>query len=509
MKRKLLPLPIIVGALSLSGCSFFDIVTSSGTTSQGSWSGEKQALTYTQEDLNDVYYHDYCSFMPTTGTPKLLVLPVAFTDSSDFIDEEDKVEIKENLQKVCFGTTEDTGWHSINSYYLAESYGKCNIQGEVADWYTCAYSYDRVTTSDYSDKIAQAAVDNWKTNNPDKVSSYDTDGDGYIDGVIIVYGGPNYGNSSILGRHRQNENMWAYTTWLSTSANTESPNPNVYIWASYDFMEKDTSNGVLIDGHTYIHEMGHVMGLDDYYDYAKKGEWAGGYSMQDYNVGGHDPYSMMAFGWVDPYVPTCNATITINSFESSGDVILLSPDFSSNSAFDEYILLELYTPNGVNEHDSRYQYNSSYPKGPTKPGIRIWHVDSRLLKITSSTKRGKTSEYYSITNTIDPTEGSYIVGCTNTTYTGNRDTDAYTSLASELRKYKLLQLIRCGDYTGSYTNEILTYDYLFTEGDEFSLTTYYGYFENLTRLNNGSSLDWNVTINSVSSTSASITVTKE
>ena len=68
---------------------------------------------------------------------------------------------------------------------------------------------------------------------------------------------------------------------------------------------------------------------DGDYDYGWNSyTFAGAFSMQDHNVGGHDPFSMMALGWVDPYVPTESSTITLQPFESSGDVILLSPNFS-------------------------------------------------------------------------------------------------------------------------------------------------------------------------------------
>ena len=254
--------------------------------------------------------------------------------------------------------------------------------------------------------------------------------------------------------------------------------------------------------------MGHVFGLDDYYDYAHKGEWAGSYSMQDYNVGGHDPYSLMSLGWVKPYVPTYSTSITIKPFESSGDVILISPDFSSNSAYDEYLLIELYSPTGTNERDSKHQYGSSYPIGPSKVGIRLWHVDARLLKITKSQRQSKTVEYYNIVNTIDPTEGKYIVGCSNTTYVeGQKETNEYCSLASELRDYKLLELIRRNDYKAGQVKNAVSNDDLFKAGDSFSASQYTGYFGN-GRLNNGSRINWTIRVDALSNDEATITVLK-
>ena len=500
MKKKLIPLLVVVGALSLSGCSFFSIITSD--TSGTPWTGEKQTLTYTQKNLTPYAYYGIDT-MPTTGNPKLLVLPIELTDSHLFINEENKEEIRSNLEKVCFGTSEETGWHSISSFYQAESYGQCVIQGEVADWYKTNYSYDAIANSTVTKKVVNGAIEAWKEANPDKVKEFDSDNNGYLDGVLAIYGGPNYNNDKRSGT--KNNNMWAYTAWLETVPDLNDPMGNTFIWASYDFMEGDLSHGIIVDGHTYIHEMGHVFGLDDYYDYTEQGVWAGGFSMQDYNVGGHDPYSMMALGWVNPYVPTSSATITIKPFESSGDVILLSPDFSSNSAFDEYILVEMYSPTGVNEYDSTYQYANKYPLGPNRVGIRIWHVDARLLKIVTSSKGG---DYYTVVNTIDPTSGAtYVVGPTNTTDTGDKSKESYYSLAKDLRKYRLLELIRNDDVSGSLTNEALTASYLFKTGDTFSVGEYAGCFPNISRLDNGSKLNFKVKVESLTSSQAKISVT--
>lgn len=509
MKKKLLALLGTIASLSLSGCSFFDLISTSSNVSYEPWGGGKQALANTQKDLTANNYYTNYDTMPTTGNPKLLVIPIAFTNTSDFLDETQKAEIKSDLNKLAFGTNEDTGWYSISTFYEAESYGKCVIQGEVADWYNCGYSYNYVNDSDKTSNIVKAAVNDWKAKNPTKAKEFDSDGNGFIDGVLAVYGCPNYKNTAALGGRIVSENMWAYTSWLEEAGSAADPTANIFIWASYDFMDTDTSEGLLIDGHTYIHEMGHVLGLDDYYDYAESEQvWAGGFSMQDYNVGGHDPYSVLVYGWADPYVPTSSASITLKPFESSGDVILLSPDFSSNSAFDEYILVELYSPTGVNARDSQYQYASKYPMGPDKAGIRIWHVDSRLLKLTESTRRGRPVTSYTITNTIDPDEGSYLVGCTNTTYLQGdpKGTNKYCSLVNELRNFKLLELIRKGDYLGTKTEEYLSSNYLFKAGDTFSLKQYSGYFSNGTKFNDGRKFNWSIRIDSVSSTEATISV---
>ena len=98
----------------------------------------------------------------------------------------------------------------------------------------------------------------------------------------------------------------------------------------------DDSANAPIDAHTYIHEAGHVLGLEDYYNYDRTSNYgaAGGFNMQDYNVGEHDPYSRVALGWIDPIVPSGNTTLTI----TPGEAIILSPNnLSAASPFDEYL----------------------------------------------------------------------------------------------------------------------------------------------------------------------------
>lgn len=504
MKRKVFALLTIVSSLALSGCSFFNFVNHSESSTDEPWSGEKQQLSYSSNDLSKNHYYDV-AYMPSTGNPKLLVLPIAFKDSDKYINDEKKEEILSRLNLLAFGSNEETGWYSISSFYEAESFGACVIQGEVAPWYESNYYYESVNSTEITNNVVKAAYNNWKANNPDRVKDFDSNGDGYIDGVLAIYGGPDYKNAT--GRARNNTNMWAYTSWLETDSNVETPNANVYIWASYDFMDADNSHDLYVDGHTYIHEMGHVFGLDDYYDYADTDDvWAGGFSMQDYNVGGHDPYSLMTLGWIKPYVPTETATITIKPFESSGDVILLSPDFSANSPYDEYVLIEYYKPTGTNERDSQYQYMNKYPLGPDKEGIRIWHIDSRLIKFKDKRSAKSKQNQYEIVNTITPGDGYYVVGCTNTTYMRDGSTDGYCSILPELRSYRLVELIRKGDYTASKTNEYINNSYLFKSGDMFSLTKYSGYFRNGSKFDNGSRFNWQVTVNSINSEFATITV---
>ena len=64
------------------------------------------------------------------------------------------------------------------------------------------------------------------------------------------------------------------------------------MWVSYDFVNDkylDFYNYNKLDTHTFVHESGHLLGLNDYYCYDTENTWdpAGVLDMQSYNVGDH------------------------------------------------------------------------------------------------------------------------------------------------------------------------------------------------------------------------------
>ena len=456
----------------------------------------KTTLNYTYDDYmsNTIYAMDNC---PLVGNPKLLVIPIWFNDSTDFINMDNREIVRDDIRKAFFGTNTETGWRSVKTFYEEESKGIMSFDGTVADWYETNESYiNYISGYDTTETLVDKATTSFFNSHSRK--EYDTNNDGYLDGVLLIYAAPDCDN---LGYENTN-NLWAYTSWLQTAPFATSPVPNVFFWGSYDFMysagmdsyEKtgETAYGrgdtrhCKVDAHCFIHEMGHVLGLSDYYDYSGQHSPAGGFSMQDYNVGGHDAYSVISYGWANPYIPTETTTITINDFQSSHDVILLA-NHEVDSPFDEYLLLELYSPTGLNEHDSEYTYNDRYPTGPKNVGIRLWHVDARLAVWTN---RG-----WSSTLTSNPTVGN-VYHATSNTYSD------YTGLALG-KDYNLLQLIK-RDGVG----EMLSNGALFYVGQSFRMSDYSNQFVKSQRMNNGENLGWTFTVGALDNTSAAITVTK-
>ena len=461
----------------------------------------KTKLTY-----KDFYNHasQKLSVSPNKGDTNLLVIPVWFSDSSTYILETSKENVRDDIQKSYFGTTSDVGWESVSSFYKKDSFNKVSISGTVSEWYECGksstYYYTDSNNSKTVDLVFEAV--NWyEVNNPEvDMKQYDKDSDGYLDGVMLIYAAPDTQAMS-----KNNPNMWAYCYWTESSADVLDPQANVFFWASYDFMYDSVTakartgktsyaggyckNGIILDTHTYIHEMGHVFGLDDYYDYADEPYLpAGGFSMQDYNVGAHDPFSRLSLGWLDAYVPTESSTFVLKPVETSGQIVVLGNSYDG-SPFNEYIILELYSSDELNYQDSRYPYGK-YPTGPLVRGVRIWHVDARLIDIT---------DMKNLSITTDIKDGHKYYVANNNTSSGKR---CKTTLAQGA--YNLNQLIK-NDTKLEYNNrQLLSSENMFHAGDIFSLKTYQSQFYEKNHLNNGEEFRWTVRFNSANEQGMSI-----
>ena len=464
-------------------------------------------IAYNYTDLNEhnVYNIRSC---PTKGDVKPLVIPIWFTDSENYIDLSLREGVRDDIDATYFGTREETGWHSMRSFYEAESCGMLNIEGVTSEWYevgkpSTAY-YSNTDGRANTNALVKEAVDWYFTNNPsERRIAYDSDLNGYLDAVMLIYAAPCY---PAFGADAPN--LWAYCYWLQKTEyrSNFNPGPNTFFWASYCFLYGwntvrqatghqyyygDTTH-CAIDSHTFIHEMGHVFGLDDYYDYGpNKYSPAGSFSMQDHNVGGHDPFSLMAFGWADPYIPTDSCEIKLRPFATTNDVILLTPQWNEfDSPFDEYLLLELFAPIGTNEFDCLYGYGGDNP-GPSMTGVRVWHVDARLIHC--ETVSGNVPVFGN--DFITDVEYKSIYGV-KTAFTNSVGNEAYGSpLGSAYDKYDLLHLIRNSRSARRLNKSGLSNNDLFRNGDTFTMEDFKAQFAENGKLDSGIDLGWNFLVN--------------
>ena len=309
--------------------------------------------------------------LPSVGSPKVLVIPVAFTDYKA------DASMKSTLEKAFFGTSEDTGWESLNSYYKKSSYGKLDIGGMVTDVYNTGKSssyYENQYTGENSPEyeIIEGALEHFDSQI--NYADYDTDNDGYIDGIYLVYTAPvDFDNANF---------WWAFTYEYYTETPTyyDNKEADFYMFLGYEFFSETPASktSLTINCETIIHETGHLLGIDDYYDYDdSKGVdgGIGGGDMMDANVGDHNAFTKLLLGWVDPYVVTGNCSLTLSSFGASGDCVMICKNKAD--PFSEYYIIDYYTPDGLNAMEKGYSGLFSVA------GVRVYHVAATMKSDSS------------------------------------------------------------------------------------------------------------------------------
>lgn len=495
---------------------------------QGEYIPSRTTMQQTYKDYaKNLYWSNY-SVMPNEGTANLLIIPIWFTDSGDYITDNNKKEfVREDIELAYLGANKDIGYRSVKTYYEEESGGKLTINGYITDWYeTNDPSSDYYVDSSSTRTLLRKAVEWVRAYEDIDLKDYDNNADGYLDGVVMVYAYPDYVR---LG-DRNKSNLWAYCGHdTNMSADVNNPTANVYFWASYDFMyglgadrtyeRTGSSYGggsvyrQVVDPITFVHETGHMFGLYDYYDYTSDHLTpAGTYTMQDENVSTHDPFSYMALNWADPYIPEQSCTLTIGEFATTHDVILLTPEWNQyDSAFDEYILIELYNLTGLNEY-----YKGDWFQAielPDGVGIRVWHVDARLAgNPTSALNWYPTSNVHASGTVYKMADNSHAK--INSFPSDQRGSFLYEN-------QNMLQLIsRTEDrnYGSLNRNYNFINSDLFLENDTFTLDDYKKQFTGSDgnyyidssddiRLNNGSKLNWSFTVDDITTINGHSTAT--
>jgi M6 family metalloprotease-like protein len=404
--------------------------------------------------------------IPSMGDVNILVFAVDFPDSK-YTNENPSIL---DIETAFNGESNDLDFESVRSYYQISSYNQLNINADVYGYYTLSENASYYETENekyiaidpvtgeyvYDDSevthVESDIIFELLTYYDDQIdyNDYDSNNDGLIDGIYIVY---NYPSDS------ENDLWWAYQYNYSYTDSFDGVSPDYYMWASNDFLNEGIDD---INARTFIHETGHMMGLDDYYDYSYEDDYNNGglgSYMMDYNVGDHDPFSKILMGWIKPIVIESSTTINILPHLESGDVLLITDEWNG-TIFDEYLLVSYYTPDGLNSYDPDYIF--------TESGISIFHVSARI-----DDGYLVDSYYYSIFN--------------------NNNTDTPN---------KLIDIVEADMNESIEQYEIIENSDLFQEGDVLGVDIYldYKWYDN-------TYIDFTVSIDSITNEKATITVT--
>ena len=316
--------------------------------------------------LSDIYsFGSKRKVIPSTGRSKITVIPVDFAAYPGSNLGEGAFD---DIRKAFFGDRGGNQFYSVKEYYDKSSFHRFQIEGDVVpEWFRPSRTYEYLAGLPNASRTKSALVEiygeglAWYNERfPDAPLESG-------DPIFFVYSAPYSGMDG--GVSDRGNMMWAFVI----------NDPAPIGWSSYHMFHVDGDGKV--DAHTDIHEFGHMLGLIDYYDTDSASDPSpcsplGRMDMMDCSLGDHDAFSKLLLGWTKPYVVNDSCEITIRQGEGNGDCILLTNDWNG-TPFDEYLLLELYSPSYLNAFDAK-NTRAEGTRLMGRPGIKIYHIDARL-----------------------------------------------------------------------------------------------------------------------------------
>ena len=485
MKKYLKLLSLIGVSLLLTGCNRNNIEdpdtpNNPSDPEEPITPSEREFKTYQEIDE----YMSTSGLTPSKGNVNILVVPVEFSDLSEFDNE------TLNMIDDTFNSTNPTYFESVKSYYQTCSYNKLNFNFTLCDPYTSIISstnFKRLetngingTTRILNDMYNKLTINGESVN----YSNYDSDLDGYVDGIWLIY------NNANANEVFNQSNYWAYTSYLDVSPDLTNPVFNTFANCSKFFLYEGNSSGY--DAHTLIHETGHMLGLEDYYSYDNYYSASGGLMMMDLNIGDHDSFSKFSLGWIDPIVINEECEVTLKPLTTEGKAIIIPSESYYGNAFGEYLIIEFYSPNKLNSLDSSVIYNQA--RLYSDLGIIVYHVDARLGLIKSPFNysyidNSETYDYSNISNY------SYI-----SLLSSNTPSYRYNN------SYNLIEIVTKNNInmfdTGFSNNTSL-----FKLKDSFNSDNYTSFFNN-SKFNDGSEIEFNFEVSDLNKESVTLKFTK-
>ena len=336
--------------------------TTKGTKSFSATAGSIKTVT---GDDGDATVH---------GTRPLPVMMVNFNDTEAEFQPAD-------FDDLLFGRTKKT----LRAYYEEVSYGAFSVtagNAGVTGWYEAAYGhgyYGENAPGGRDARPAELVLETVKAADESiDFSEYDSDGDCYVDVVVIIHQGA--GEESGAG----DSDIWSHQ-WNLQSAEYYGDGDGVYttndaaacgnIMINNYIILPETFQGDMMTVGIFAHEYGHTLGLPDLYDVDGSssgiGNWGlmGGGMWNKVTRYGDSPAHMSAWskqqlGWVEPVVVGDGPErVTIAPASSQADVYQLFPADGDGR---EYFLVE-------------NRQRSGFDAGLPGSGLAIWHIDEHVL----------------------------------------------------------------------------------------------------------------------------------
>ena len=302
------------------------------------------------------------TYFPHTGSPRVLVILAEFQDTT-FLDSDAKAVFEQYMNadgkpsdavgdKSKGSVRYNNG--SVGKYFKDVSFGAFtptfDVYGPVK--LDNKLSYYGAGKDDRMDLFIPDVCK--KADDLVDFSQYDSNGDGYVDVVAVIYAGY---SESVEGNS-------SYCIWpkQSTVNNLKLDGKNIYRYvvsaercATPDAWATPRINGVGV----FCHEFSHCMGLPDIYPTDAAAQQAGNPAMEEWDLmdGGENVYNgwypteynaweREAMGWMTVETLTEAGTVTLAPINQGGKAYRILNDNDPSGR--EYIMIENYQNTGWN-----------------------------------------------------------------------------------------------------------------------------------------------------------------
>ena len=317
--------------------------------------------------INNTVSHDNAVVRNSViGTRRVLVVLMQFSDKKLV---KNVTDFNALFNEEGYSVDGATG--SVYDFYKAASYGQLTLVADIYGPYTSknpmAY-YGGNSAVSGSDKNPKELFDEALSNLAKDVdlSLYDSNGDGFIDNLHIIYAG--YGEEA----GASSKAIWAHEMTFSPIT---VQGVKIDRYSCSPELRGNSGNGISRIG-VSCHEIGHALGAMDYYDtdyttngqFEGTGEWdvmaQGSWNNDGISPADFNPYvKAYNFGWVDVRMLPEGSSIVIYPSSDSNYVYRVDTDVK-----DEFFLLENRIKKGIN-------------KAVPGEGLLMYHIDASIETI--------------------------------------------------------------------------------------------------------------------------------
>lgn len=307
-----------------------------------------------------------------SGNFNMLAICVKFTDHNSSVPASD-------FDDLIFASSGS----SVRIYYEEVSYGTFSIVSvdlpSDLGWQTAPHLYSYYVNNNYgfgsypnnSQKLVEDLAD--MLDPVVDFSQFDNDGNGYVDGLIVVHSGT---GAEFSG---STSDVWSHKWGIIPRQKDGVYISNYSIQPEFWITPGDITIGV------YAHETGHVFGLPDLYDLDGSsrglGKWSlmanGSWNGSLGNSPAHfDAWCLSELGWCTPTIVGDQMSgASLPAIETTPLIYRLWP---SGGGTNEYFLIE---------NRQRTGYDASLPSA----GMLIWHIDESQASNSNEWYPGHTS----------------------------------------------------------------------------------------------------------------------